>query len=263
MIGIVIMKLRELLFIIQATQKEIKVPEAFICGGVSRDKYMGRLDHINDLDITNGTNTINYLSQELAIKLKRKYNVTRKPMPDGHSTIFIGDLKMDFSSNFNVSEIDTYLNKLGINKPSEMQKEMYSRDFTCNALLIDTDLKNIIDITKHGFKDIKAKKIKTCLDPSITLTSNRNRVVRAIYLACKLGFDLDESIISYVQKNPNSVKISTEKSMTEKLNEAFDRDADKASHLLSKLNLWKLVPISEKIYPYYEKSLKGKVNVPK
>ena len=244
-------------------QESIGASTPMICGGTPRDKYMGRLENISDLDITTGDKTVDYLSQEFAIALRKEYNVTRKPMPDGHSTIFIGDLKMDFSSNFNVLGIDTYLNKLGINKPSEMQKEMYSRDFTCNALLIDTNLKNIIDITERGFKDIKAKKIKTCLDPSITLTSNRNRVIRAIYLACKLGFDLDESIISYVQKNPNSVKISTEKSMAEKLDEAFDRDADKASHLLTKLNLWKLIPISEKIYPYYEKSSKGKVNAPK
>ena len=244
-------------------QKRIGASNPFICGGVPRDKYMGRLENISDLDITTGDKTVDYLSQELAEDLRKDYNITRKPMPDGHSTIFIGNLKMDFSSNFNTTDIENILKKMGINKPSEMQKEMYSRDFTCNSLLIDTDLKKIIDITKRGLKDIKEKKIRTCLNPAITLSSNRNRVIRSIYLACKLGFDLDNSIITYVQKNPDSVKISTEKSMTEKLNEAFDRDADRASNLLTKMGLWSFIPISEKIYPFYEKHLKGKQNVSK
>lgn len=256
------MKLRELLQKMVQVQEGIGASKAYICGGTPRDKYMGRLENISDLDITTGDKTSDYLSQELFIDLQKTYNVTRKPMPDGHSTIFVGNLKMDFSSNFNVEGIDAILSKMGIKNPTEMQKEMYSRDFTCNSLLIDTDLKNIIDSTKNGLKDIDEKKIRTCLDPSITLVSNRNRVVRAIYLACKLGFDLDESIITYVQKHPQSVKISTEKSMTEKLNEAFDRDADRASYLLGKMNLWTLIPISEKIYPHYEKA-KGKQNVPK
>jgi tRNA nucleotidyltransferase/poly(A) polymerase len=99
------------------------------------------------------------------------------------------------------------------------------------------------------------------LAPEITLTSNRNRVVRAIYLASKLNFDLDPKIIEYVSKNPQTVKISTDKSMNEKINEAFTRDADKAAYLVTKMNLWSYIPITEKVYPYYMKHVKGKSNV--
>lgn len=256
------MKLRELLQKLIEVQTNIGASKPYICGGTPRDKYMGRLDNISDLDITTGDKTVDYLSQEFDITLRKQYNVTRKAMPDGHSTIFVGDLKMDFSSNFNISGIDSILSKMGIQNPSEMQKEMYSRDFTCNSLLLDTGLKKIIDPTQRGFKDIKEKKIRTCLAPALTLTTNKNRVVRSIYLACKLGFDLDESIIEYVQKNPSSVKIATDKVMAEKLNEAFGRDPEKASMLLTKMNLWTLVPITEKMYPYYEKH-KGTSNVTK
>ena len=82
-----------------------------ICGGVPRDKHMGKLENIADIDITTGDKTVDYLSQEYAIKLRRSINVTRKTMEDGHSTIFIGNLKMDFSSNFMVPNIDQYLAK--------------------------------------------------------------------------------------------------------------------------------------------------------
>lgn len=257
------MKLRELLQEMKRVQVNIGTSMPYICGGTPRDKYMGRLDNIADIDITTGDKTVDYLSQEFYLALRKRYNVTRKTMEDGHSTIFIGSLKVDFSSNFNVPTIDQELAKIGIIKPTNMQREMFSRDFTCNTLLLTTDLKQVLDPTKRGFKDIKEKKIRTCLSPEITLTSNRNRVVRAIYLACKLDFDLDESIIDFVRKHPDSVKISTEKVMNDKLNEAFSRDPEKAAKLITQMNLWSYIPITEKVYPYYMKRIKGKTNVSK
>lgn len=255
------MKLRELLQLLKTTQNGIGATTPMICGGTPRDKTMGKLENIADLDITTGDKTVDYLSQEFAIFLKHKYKVTRKTMEDGHSTVFVGSLKMDFSSNFIVPGIDKYLAQMGIDKPTNMQREMFSRDFTCNSLLLTLDLKTILDPTHRGLQDIKDRKIKTCLAPEITLTTNRNRVVRAIYLACKLNFDIDDSIIDYVTKNPQTIKISTDKVMTDKLNDAFKRNPEKASQLLTQMNLWSYIPISEAIYPYYQKHLQGAGNV--
>lgn len=243
-------------------QKKIGSSEPYICGGTPRDKFMGHLENISDLDITTGDKTVEYLSQEFAIAMRREYNLTRKIMSDGHSTIFIGNLKMDFSSNFIVPNIDTYLKNAGIATPTNMQKEMYSRDFTCNSLLMSLDLKHVLDPTKRGFLDIKEKKIKTCLSPQITLTTNKNRVVRAIYLAAKLEFDVDKSIIDYVRSYPDSVKNSTEKVMNEKLTEAFRRDPDRAAYLITQMGLWEHIPVSKDMYPYFTKH-KGGNNVPK
>src|SRR4030042_3921997 len=138
------MKLRELLQKLIEVQNRIGASKPYICGGTPRDKFMGRLDNISDLDITTGDKTVDYLSQEFEIELRKQYNITRKAMPDGHSTIFVGNLKMDFSSNFNLPGIEDILSQKGITNPSEMQKEMYSRDFTCNSLLLDTSLKKIM-----------------------------------------------------------------------------------------------------------------------
>ena len=134
------MKLHELLQAMIVVQKEIGTTTPYICGGTPRDKYLNKLEKIADIDITTGDNTIEYLSQQFAIELKKKYNLIRKTMSDGHSSIFIGNIKLDFSSNFIVPVIDKILNKQGINNPSNMQKELFSRDFTCNALLLSFDL---------------------------------------------------------------------------------------------------------------------------
>jgi tRNA nucleotidyltransferase/poly(A) polymerase len=248
------MKLRELLQQLVQVQRAIGASTPYICGGTPRDKFMGRLDNIADIDVCTGDKSVDYLSQEFAILLRKKYNgVTRKTMEDGHSTIFIGNLKVDFSSNFMVPGIDQYLKQMGITDPSNMQREMFSRDFTCNTLLLTVDLKKLLDPTKRGFADIREKKIKTCLSPEVTLTTNRNRVVRAIYLACKLGFEIDPAIIEFVKKYPDTIKISTEKVMNEKISSAFEKNGDKASKLVSEMGLWNKIPITEKVYPYYIK----------
>lgn len=253
------MKLRELLQQMQAVQKKIGSSEVYICGGTPRDRYLGHLENIEDIDVTTGDKSIEYLASEFGIQLAKKYNVTRKTHPDGHSSIFIGSFKMDFSSNFNVPGIDAMLAQRGIARPTEMQKEMFSRDFTCNSLLLSLDLKSLVDPTHHGFQDIKNRKIVTCLDPSITLTNNKNRVIRAVYLAAKLDFDIDQKIIDYVLKNPQAIQIATAKGMVEKLHKAFSFDPDKAAFYLSKMNAWNKIPIIEAAKPYYEKSQLGKV----
>jgi poly(A) polymerase len=250
------MKLKELLNKISEIQEQMKTSPVFICGGVCRDKYMNQLNNISDIDLTSGDHSIDRVSYELYSFLNKNYNITRKVMEDGHSSIFVGNIKIDFSSNFITPNIDQLLLNKGISKPTSLQKEIYSRDFTCNSLLIPLSLKSIIDPTKNGFKDIKEKKIKTCLDPAITLTSNKNRVIRSIYLAVKLNFNIDSSITDFVKKNPESVKISSEKSLKEKLNESFTKNPDRASALLTEMNLWDQVPVLEIMMPYYKGTLK-------
>ena len=253
------MKLKEVLQEIETVQKKIGADKCMVCGGTVRDKYLNKLKNISDIDLTNGTKNIDYVSQEVAIALKRKYNITRKTMEDGHSSIYLGNLKIDFSSNFIIDDIDQILLKLGIKNATNLQKEMFSRDFTCNSLLMEFDLKTITDPTKRGFKDLDSKIIRTCLAPDITLVSNKNRVVRSIYLASKLDFDVDKSIIEFVKKNPEVINISSRKSLVEKLDDAFKYNPERASNLLTNMGLWDLIPISETINPYYLKN-RGKMS---
>jgi len=248
------MKLHELLSKMTEVQEKIGASVPYICGGAARDRYLQHLEKVSDLDITTGDKSIHYLSQEYYLTLKKQFNVEKKESPDGHSTIFLGSTKLDFSSNFNAPNIDNILKNMGIQHPTDMQKEMYSRDFTCNSLLLSFDLKTLIDPTNNGFKDINDKKIKTCLAPEITLTTNKNRVIRSIYLACKLDFTIDDSIVLLVKNNPEIIKISTEKSLNEKLNEAFKWNPEKASFYLTKMNLWNFINLNKNIYPYYIKS---------
>lgn len=249
------MKLKELLKLMESIQKRSKVSQPFICGGTPRDKILGRLNKIEDLDITTGDASVQILSKELSIRLQKSLNITTKQMNDGHSSIYLGDFKVDFSSNFNVPNIEKILQKMGIKKPTSLQKELFSRDFTCNALLMTLDLKTIVDPTRRGFNDIKDKMIRTCLSPEVTLTTNKNRVARAIYLAAKLGFEIDPKIVEWVRAHPDSIRISSPKSLAEKLNKAILANPAVTTYYLDQMGLWKHIPITKELYPYYVKRL--------
>lgn len=236
------MKLKELLNTIKEVSKKNNTSIPYICGGVARDFALNNLLFVSDLDLTTGDKSVNLLVSELVILLKKKYSIEQKTSNDGHTSLYLSDLKLDFSSNFNTPNINEILKTKGIQNPTEMQKEMYSRDFTVNALLLDLDLKKISDPTNEGLKDINNKLIKTCLEPSITLTANKNRVIRSIYLAAKLNFNIDKSIIDFVKENPNTVFNSTQKSLNDKLNEALKYNKEKTIYYLNEMNLSKLIP---------------------
>lgn len=236
-------------------QKKFKTSKPFICGGTPRDKILNRLDKIEDLDITTGDASIQILSKETSVYLSKKYNTVTKQMSDGHSSIYLGDFKLDFSSNFNAPDIENILKKMGVKSPTSIQKEIFSRDFTCNALLMTLDLKAIVDPTNRGFNDIKNKVIRTCLSPEITLTTNKNRVARAIYLAAKLNFEIDPKIVEWVKKHPQSIQIASPKSLAEKLNKAILINPTVTTYYLDQMNLWQYIPITKELYPYYVKRI--------
>jgi poly(A) polymerase len=246
------MKLRDLLKLVEETSIEQKTSRPYICGGAPRDRILNRLDSLNDIDLTTGDETVTALAKGVHSKLSKKFKAYFKVAKDGHASIYVGSSKIDFSSNFNSPNINTYLASKGITNPTPMQKELFSRDFTCNSLLMTLDLKSVIDPTKRGFSDIKDKVIRTNLDPSVTLTGNKNRVIRSIYLAAKLDFIIDEEILRWVRANPESVKFSSEKALVEKLNKAMSLSPKKTVSYIDKMNIWNQIPITKDLYPYFK-----------
>ena len=242
------MKLKELLLLIDNISKKSKLSTPYVCGGVARDFYMKRLKKISDIDITTGDKTIFKLVNDFYKEIAPKYKVSIKQSSDKHSTIDFTNISIDFSSNFIYEDINSL-----IKTKTDLEKETYSRDFTCNSLLANMAMTDIIDVTNRGIKDINNKIVSTILDPEITLTRHKNRVVRSIYIACNLGFELDPKIIKFVKENPSSFNLSTKNVVKEKLILSFEKDPTKASRLLEDMGLWDIIPISDEIKPFYVK----------
>lgn len=253
------MKLNNLLNLISDVANRNYIPQPFICGGAPRDKILGLIKkEIPDIDITCGSAKVHNLSVEVGLELKKHYSIKEKKGDDGHSSIFIGDFKLDFSAGFNTPNIDAHLHHLGIKDPTSMQREMFSRDFTCNALLMDLDLTKITDPTKLGLPDIKKRLLKTCLDPDTTFRYNTNRIIRTVYLSAKLDFDVDPEIIEWISAHKDFVRISSDHYLTTNIDKAMSKNPERAIDLINKTNLWDVIPTTDSLRPYLNKRVAPK-----
>ena len=247
------MKLRELFSRIEAIGRDHGIGQIFLCGGAVRDRMLGILDKLGDIDLTTGDAKVKNLASEVTNDLSKDFSIHAKTMDDGHTTIYLDNTHLDMSSNFIDPAVDTFLLARGIKHPTPLQREMFSRDFTCNALLMSLDLKIAYDPTQMGQRDIKAHFLRTCMTPEITLASNKNRIIRVIYLAAKLGFEVDPNIIEYVSKHKNLIKDISPSYLTATLEKAVKYNKEKTVELIDKMGLWQSLPITAELYPDYAK----------
>jgi tRNA nucleotidyltransferase/poly(A) polymerase len=229
----------------------------YICGGTPRDLVMKKRDNVVDIDITTGDTKIHQVSDNCFKEFKKYFNVDLKISNDGHRSIYFSNVKVDFSSNFNVPNIDSFLKQKGIDNPTNLERECFSRDFTCNSLLMSTNFQKTYDPTRSGLKDISSKTIRCNLDPKVTLTCNKNRAIRALYLAVKLDFQLDKSLKDYLIANPEIMHYSSPNALEEKIDFMFDKNPNRAQALLTELDLWSHIPITRKARPYYTLDMRG------
>lgn len=230
--------IRDVLLQIKRFAKDNGLSEPYIVGGLPRDKILGMSRNVEDVDLTTGDDSIHKLAELTA----NYFRVFPMRFPDGHYQLYIDGIKYDFSSNYNSPDAEYFLDRAGLKNPTPMQLELFSRDFTCNTLVIPMTLRKISDPTGLSIDDIRNKVIKTPLPPRITLRDDTKRVVRAIYLAAKLGFVVEEDIVLWVKNNHD--KISKEVSdgfSRKKLAAATRADADKTINLMTQMDLWNVI----------------------
>lgn len=249
------MKLSELLIAIDKVAADKGLSKPYIVGGLTRDKLLDRIEQINDVDLTTGDSGVHFLAREIAQRLSSHPTFSYEEMESGYSKITIDGFKIDFSSNFKVPGIDAILQEVGIAEPTEMQKELYSRDFTCNAALMTLDFKKVVDPTGLAVPDINDKVVRTLLPPSLTLGYDNNRIVRVIYLAAKLGFEVDPSIKDWIREHPQLIANSGPDYISKKLKKAAEYNKEIAGNLLTELGLWKYVPLIPELIEYQKEGL--------
>lgn len=70
-------------------------------------------------------------------------------------------------------------------------EDVFRRDFTINALLMQVSSSEVIDLTGLGMADLKAGLIRCVGDPVLRFTEDPLRIVRAWRFSLKLGFGLE------------------------------------------------------------------------
>jgi poly(A) polymerase len=232
--------IKDALLEVKRLAKDNGLSEPYIVGGLPRDKILNRINKVEDIDITSGDESIHQLAELAA----QQFKVNPIRFPDGHYQLYVNKIKFDFSSNFNSPDAEYFLQKAGVKDPTPMLLELFSRDFTCNTLIIPLALRKIVDPTGLALDDIKKKIIRTPLPPRITLRDDPKRVVRSIYLAAKLGFTVEEDIILWVLNHHNKIKAEVSVGFSRrKLADATRADVKKTMQLLSRMKLWNVVGI--------------------
>lgn len=234
------MSIKDVLLSLKILSKNNGLSEPYIVGGLPRDKFLNMSRKVEDVDLTTGDESIHKLA-EVAVN---EFKVEPTKFPDGHYQLIIEGIKYDFSSNFNSKDASYFLEKAGIKNPTPMQLELFSRDFTCNTLVIPMSLRKISDPTGLGIDDIKRKVLRTPLPSRITLRDDPKRIIRSIYLAVKLGFEIEPDIINWAKENHELISKEVSAGFAKKkLANAADKDINKTIRLLDQMDLWKVVSV--------------------
>lgn len=231
------MELKSVLKITNKVAAQYLIDEPYIVGGIPRDVSMGIEIKTDDVDIT--TNTPD--STRLGILLADNLSASFRLFDDSHVSVYFDDFALDFSSNF-ISE--KVVEHLGSDTDSRLY-EPYSRDFTINTLGQSLETREIHDPLGAGLKDIEEKMIRTPVPPEITLTDDPRRIFRAVNLAARYGFDIDESIKEFVRVNRDifSGEEIKEGFVVSKMSKAIDVDPERTLSLLIEMNILDMVPL--------------------
>jgi tRNA nucleotidyltransferase (CCA-adding enzyme) len=225
-----------------AKEKELSTP--YIVGGLPRDKAFGiDISGASDIDITTGDRG-SYVLGLLASKEWPAANY--RSYEDGHSSLDFKNIRLDFSNNFVLPGITEELRKKGIEKPTDLQKEVYSRDFTINTLLQPLNLKeDVVDITKKGLEDVKNRVLETPVNPELTIGYDPRRIIRALKLAMKLNLEIDDDLKNAIEKYKGNLKDVSLGYIKKQINEMLKADSQKALDLLVEFKLLPILPLSK------------------
>ena len=161
---------------------------AFVVGGYVRDKIIGIESH--DVDICT-----NALPKDVIEILNLK-----KSTKSQFGSINIKTRKYNIDiTTYRKEEKYIKHKPTSIKYINDVKCDLYRRDFTCNAILINKD-EEVIDYF-NGIKDINDKVIKCIGDTSEKLSQDPLRILRAIRFSIIYNFNLDEEILFFIKNN--------------------------------------------------------------
>jgi tRNA nucleotidyltransferase/poly(A) polymerase len=222
------MDLKELLNLISEVADTHGIRAPHIVGGIPRDIYMGLLEDLNDIDLTNGDSSISRLADLIGERL----GVSPATLADGHKKIRYGRFSIDFSTNQIYDNIDQLLIARGMTVANDMVRETFSRDFTINTLMVPLDFSKIVDLTSMGKYDIDHKVIRCPVDPLTAMTSSPNRIIRAFYYAARYRMSIDDDLKKVIKTNLHLLEQVKEKYSSDKLAAAIKHDANILNDLI-------------------------------
>jgi tRNA nucleotidyltransferase (CCA-adding enzyme) len=169
--------------------------QLFLVGGAVRDLLLKRA--VKDWDFTTDATP----------------KETLKLIPDGFYDNNFGTVGIA-TENLGVLEITTmrkegkygdYRHPLEVGWTKNIEEDLKRRDFTINAMAMDSDGK--ITDPFDGQKDLKNKLIRAVGDPSKRFQEDALRLLRAIRIATQLDFKIEEKTLESLKENILLIKV--------------------------------------------------------
>lgn len=191
--------------------------EAYIVGGCVRDILM-QIEP-KDWDMTTNARPEAILDLFEDAKYENNFGTVLIPIRDHEGRVLT------------VIEITTYRSEQGYSdrrRPDEvvfedkLDKDLERRDFTINALAMDSE-GNIVDLF-GGKKDIKIKIIRAVGEPSDRFREDALRMMRAIRFSCQLGFEIEPKTMRAITKHAGSIKFVANERIGEELKKIMQSD---------------------------------------
>ena len=194
----------------------------FLVGGSVRDYLL--YGDFNDIDVTSDATPDEikkYLPFEADYTFSKYGNVNFK----------VEGYKFELTT---LREEASYLDSRHPNKivfTKELNKDYKRRDFTINALYLDSALK-VIDFSS-GQQDLKDKVIRMIGTPIERIKEDPLRILRAIRFSLDLSFDIEKELGEVIKSNGslllnlNKEKIKQELSKFKSNNELIKKEFDK------------------------------------
>ena len=210
--------------------------EAYFVGGCVRDYLLN--DEFSDIDITT-----NALPDEVK-------QIFRKSIDTGiqHGTVTI----LVNGDNFEVTTFRTEDDYIDHRTPekvefvSDLKEDLDRRDFTINAMALDSNGK-LYDY-HCGERDLRNKVIKTVNNPNERFFEDALRMLRSFRFSSKLGFEIEENTLKAIKNNAELIKfVSIERIVNEFRKLLTGRGNKRSLELLLDSKLNNYIPFLDEI----------------
>ncbi len=170
--------------------------EVYAVGGCVRDMLMG--ETTNDLDIV-----VSKDAPKMARIFAKTYHLNKPVVYERFGTAMVCGL--DAKIEFTTARSESYSrdSRKPRVKPAPLLEDLKRRDFTINAIAMTVNQDNFGEIIDpfQGQKDLRAKLIRTPLDPDLTFDDDPLRMLRAVRFFAQFNFRLEEKAKEAIQKH--------------------------------------------------------------
>ena len=172
--------------------------ELYLVGGPVRDMFLRR-DHV-DLDLATDA------PPETTFELIKPVSSNQwlQGMRFGTVGAEIDGVHMEITT-FRTERYDPASRHPHVKFESDIETDLSRRDFTINAMAIRLPEKEAMDPFR-GLDDLKARVIRTPIDPDASFTDDPLRMVRAFRFASQLDFEIDASVLDSITRLADQLK---------------------------------------------------------